>query len=67
MGTKIAAFRPQQPKAKIDSDSCGYKGAMRRFVNYAISNLFDSQLPLVLKSDLPTYLREIRFKEVLMF
>jgi hypothetical protein len=53
MGTIIGAFRPQQPNAKIDSDSCEYKGAMQHFVNYGVSNLFDSQLPLVLKSDQP--------------
>jgi hypothetical protein len=67
MGTIIGAFRPQQPKAKFDSDYCGNKGAMQRFVNYTIANVFNSQLLLVLKSDLPTYLSEIRSINVLMF
>jgi hypothetical protein len=30
MGTINGAFRHQRPKAKIDSDYCGYKGAALR-------------------------------------
>lgn len=40
---------------------------MQRFVNYAIANVFNSQLIQVAKSGLPTHLSEIRFKKVLMF